>query len=99
MKTLGAKEKQKRKVYYKYYLTSLCLKSIHANAYLSIQTRWEAFNSLVLFPLRSRRVQLKNRCLLSNRGKGILSKFKISRIQLRSCLAKGFFTGISNSSW
>ena len=99
MKTLLIKEKQKRKLYFKYYLTGLCLKSIHANAYLSLQVRWEAFNSLLKFPLRSRRAQLKNRCLMSNRGKGILSQFKISRIQLRSCLAKGFFTGMTRSSW
>jgi ribosomal protein S14 len=99
MKTLLGKEQKKRKQYFKYYLKRLCLKSIHANRYLPLQSRWEAFNQLTSFPLRSRIAKLKNRCLLTNRNKAILKNFKISRISLRSCLANGFLTGFERACW
>lgn len=99
MKTLLVKEKRNRKFYFKYAKQTLLLKSIHANSYLPLETRWEAFNALMQFPIRSRSVRLHNRCLVSNRGHGVLQTFQLSRIQLRSHLAQGFFTGMTRASW
>lgn len=43
--------------------------------------------------------KIKNFCVISGRSRGILRKFKISRIFFRILGSKGFFFGLKKSSW
>lgn len=43
--------------------------------------------------------QFKNICILSNRARGNLKKFRVSRIFFKNLASKGFFFGIKKSIW
>ena len=43
--------------------------------------------------------KIKNYCIISNRSRGILKDFKISRIILKDYASKGFLMGLHKSSW
>ena len=45
------------------------------------------------------KIQLKNRCILSNRNKGILSKYSISRIKMLELLRFGIVCGYKKAVW
>ena len=44
-------------------------------------------------PKNSSKVRIKNICVVSGRTRGILSKFKQSRLSLKRNILKGFFFG------
>ena len=44
-------------------------------------------------------VRLRNRCMLSGRGRGYLRKFKLSRICFREMSWQGLIPGIVKASW
>lgn len=43
--------------------------------------------------------QLKNRCILTARSKGICSDFKLSRIKVRELASNGLINGLKKVSW
>ena len=45
------------------------------------------------------KTKLKNFCVISGRSKGVIKKFKISRIVLRELSFKGGFFGLKKASW
>ena len=52
-----------------------------------------------LLPRNSSITRVKNRCILTGRGRGIYSFFKLSRIKLREMAHMGLLPGITKSSW
>ena len=48
---------------------------------------------------RISKIQLKNRCILSNRNKGVLSKYSISRIKMLELLRFGLVCGYKKAVW
>ena len=44
------------------------------------------------------KTKIKNYCVLSGRSRGIIRKFRISRILFRALGSKGFFFGLKKSS-
>lgn len=55
--------------------------------------------ALQKLPRDSSATRQKNRCQVSGRPRGYLSKFKISRIIFRELVHKGQIPGITKSSW
>lgn len=55
--------------------------------------------ALQKLPRDSSATRQKNRCQVSGRPRGYLSKFKISRIIFRELAHKGQIPGITKSSW
>jgi len=45
------------------------------------------------------RVQLKNRCIISNRGKAVTRVFSLSRIKMREFINLGLLPGYKKSVW
>jgi|TARA_B110000967_G_scaffold146652_1_gene150122 ribosomal protein S14 len=43
--------------------------------------------------------QLKNRCILTARSKGICTDFKLSRIKTRELASNGLINGLKKVSW
>ncbi len=43
--------------------------------------------------------QIKNRCILTNRGRGLVSILKCSRIKFKEYTLLGYSFGISKASW
>jgi len=56
-------------------------------------------NFLEKFHLHAGDIQIKNRCTLTGRSKGICSDFKLSRIKTRDLGSNGLINGLKKVSW
>jgi small subunit ribosomal protein S14 len=99
MKYLLEKDKNRRKLMHKHELKRLYLKSILLNNSLPITFRWKAGLQLSELPKDSSKVRIKNRCILTSRGRSVYRAFKISRIELRTLGSVGEISGLKKSSW
>ena len=43
--------------------------------------------------------RIRNRCVLTGRGRGVLGQFRLSRLQFRQMAAQGFLPGIRRAQW
>ncbi|MGD1277283.1 MAG: 30S ribosomal protein S14 [Tepidisphaeraceae bacterium] len=57
------------------------------------------FAALARLPRDSSPTRSHNRCQLTGRSRGVLRKFKISRIMLRELAAAGKIPGLRKASW
>lgn len=57
------------------------------------------YEALRKLPRDSSPTRLKNRCKVTGRPRGYLSKFKMSRIAFREYAHKGQIPGVKKSSW
>lgn len=80
MKYLIVKDKKNRSMFFKKELILIVFKNILKNKKIKNSLRWKA--SSFFFSVNSKcfKTKIINRCVFSGRQKGILSKFKVSRI-------------------
>ena len=57
------------------------------------------YAALAKMPRDASPTRLHNRCLLTGRSRGVLRKFKISRIMLRELALAGKIPGLKKASW
>ncbi|HUB27486.1 MAG TPA: 30S ribosomal protein S14 [Tepidisphaeraceae bacterium] len=57
------------------------------------------FAALAKLPRDSSATRSHNRCLLTGRSRGVLRKFKVSRIMLRELALAGKIPGLKKASW
>ncbi|PJK16514.1 30S ribosomal protein S14 [Chryseomicrobium excrementi] len=57
------------------------------------------YAALAKLPRDSSPTRLKNRCELTGRPRGIMRKFKLSRIAFRELAHKGQIPGVKKASW
>ncbi len=69
------------------------------NLRLPIEERELAKKKLAALPRNSAETRVRNRCLLTGRPRGVISKFKLSRIKFRELALKGQIPGVTKSSW
>lgn len=43
--------------------------------------------------------RIRNRCIITGRGRGLISLFNISRIKIKELTAKGALPGVRKSTW
>jgi ribosomal protein S14 len=104
MRYISAKERKKRLLFVKNESMFLVLKTLAktklpASKRLrkSLRARPNAgFRSFFANGFFSR---LTNRCLITGRAHGIMSFFKLSRLQMRDMYGRGYFYGVKKSSW
>jgi small subunit ribosomal protein S14 len=99
MKVLYLKDKKRRHLFFLYEKNKLILKYIKNNNNLLFDLRKNAYFNLILCPLNSSFVRINNRCLLSNRSRGILTHFKVSRSFFKSLALNGYFPGVQKANW
>lgn len=76
------------------------LKAKIKDANLSLQERFTLAQKLAALPVDGSKVRYRNRCALTGRGRGVVHKtLGISRIMLRSLVAKGQVPGVRKASW
>ena len=75
------------------------LKAIIHNKQSAIGERFQAQLELSSLPRDSSPARIRNRCLVTGRGRGFYRKFKISRIVLRSLASDGELPGVTKASW
>jgi small subunit ribosomal protein S14 len=100
MKSLIQKDKRVRKSNFKYERQRLLLKSMLYNTEItSKDQRWQASTLLSNLPKQSSRTRLKNRCIITGRGRAIHRDFRISRIKVRDLIRFNSIFGFKKSSW
>lgn len=99
MKNSAKRDLKKRKLYSKYELKRLELKTIINDLSLSRDVRYNTINKLNKLPRNSSKVRIKNRCILTGRGHSVYRFCRLSRIKLRNLTAQGVLMGITKSSW
>jgi small subunit ribosomal protein S14 len=97
VKHFFARDVRRRKLFFKYELDRIFLKSVYCNCLIEGAIRERARLALMRLPKNSSRVRLRNRCTVTYRSGGIVSYFKISRMVFRELASRGFLYGIRKS--
>lgn len=99
MKYLNQKDKQRRALFKKYEQKRILLNYLLQNAKLPKRMRILLTKKREKYPKNSSVTRVRNRCVLTNRGQGVISGFKVSRIQLRDLFFLGIVPGYRKSVW
>lgn len=70
-----------------------------ADIHASEEERHAARIALNKMPRDSSPTRLRNRCLLTGRPRGVMRKFKLSRLCFRELASMGLIPGVTKSSW
>ncbi|KZW03873.1 glucocorticoid receptor-like (DNA-binding domain) [Exidia glandulosa HHB12029] len=73
--------------------------AVARNQTLPAQVRYQAQLQLNNMPPDTRQTQVKNRCVESGRGRGIISEFGLSRYQFRLKALEGELPGVEKATW
>jgi ribosomal protein S14 len=98
MKVVYIKDKNRRVKYSVIEKKRLILKYIFNNLKLSQKIRDNAYLEYLTLSIDSSITKIKNRCILTNRSKGIYKKFKISRIFFKKIALEGNLPGVKKAS-
>ena len=93
------RNKKRIKLYNKYKNKHDKLLKIANNKKLSPEEQFQARLKLSSIPKNASKVRIRNRCLVTGRGRGVYRKFKLSRIAFRELSAIGQVPGVTKSSW
>ncbi len=80
-------------------ITRAKLKSTIMNKAIAPEERFAAQLKLAAMPRTSSATRIRNRCMITGRGRGVYRKFNISRIMLREMAAGGLIPGVRKASW
>jgi len=98
MKTLFIKDKNRRNSYSYIEKKKIILNFIIHNLHLSLEIRNYAYHELINLCSKDSFTKIKNRCLFTNRARGIYRKFKLSRIVFKQYALQGDLIGIKKAS-
>ena len=93
------KDNTRRKLVLKNESKRLEYKSIINNLSLPKQVRYEYVYKLNNLNKNSSKIRVKNRCILTRRGRSVYSFCKLSRLKFRELAAQGKLIGITKASW
>lgn len=99
MKSLYIKDRNRRYIYSFLEKKIIILKSIVQNFNLNLSIRTFAYNEMVTLIKFNSNTKIRNRCVLSNRGRAVYRKFKMSRIFFKKYALQGDLVGIKKASW
>ncbi len=75
------------------------LKAIISNQNTEIEDRDIAVSKLDRLPKSSSAIRLRNRCFITGRPRGIIKRFKLSRLSFREMALNGEIPGVTKASW
>lgn len=99
MQYLIFKDKRRRILFSFFERRKMFLKTLIKDMRLPESFRIYAYRQLIDLPRDSSITRIRNRCVLTNRPRGIYKKFGLSRLMFRKYVWKGKLIGIKNSSW
>ncbi|ADI38170.1 30S ribosomal protein S14 [Waddlia chondrophila 2032/99] len=94
-----AKQKRREKIVNRNWEKRQELKKKVSDINLSEEERLEASIQLNKMRRDTSPVRLRNRCQITGRCRGYLSKFKVSRLVFREMASIGMIPGVTKSSW
>ncbi|MBX2987375.1 MAG: 30S ribosomal protein S14 [Bdellovibrionaceae bacterium] len=101
MARLASVEKNNRKkaLAKKYYQHREELRNQSVNMKLSEEERQAARVKLQKLPKKTSHIQIRNRCELTGRPRGVLRKFGLCRNKFRELALTGKLPGVTKASW
>ena len=93
------REKKILKNIQKYAKKRSDLKAIIYDPKTAVEERDIAVSKLDKLPKSSSRIRLRNRCFITGRPRGIIRRFKLSRLSFREMALKGEIPGVTKASW
>ena len=94
-----AKQKRREKLVNLKWEKRQQLKNVVLDMNKSEEERQAAKMALNKMPRNSSPVRLRTRCQLTGRARGVLKKFKLSRLCFREMANNGMIPGVVKSSW
>ncbi|KAL7270938.1 40S ribosomal protein mrp2, mitochondrial [Rhizina undulata] len=79
--------------------TRQALRYIARNTQLSLRQRTMAQIELTQMHAHTRPTQIKNRCIMAGKGKGVFRDFRMARFQFRLNALAGNIPGVKKASW
>lgn len=98
-KTWIAKQKKRERLVQLKWDKRQSLKKIILDMNKSDEERNAAKVTLNKMPRNSSPVRLRSRCQLTGRSRGVLKKFKLSRLCFREMANNGMIPGVVKASW
>jgi small subunit ribosomal protein S14 len=99
MKNIVKRDQNRRTLVLKNELKRIQYKSIIKNFSVPGDTKDQYVSKLNKIDRNSSKVRIKNRCVLTGRGKAVYRFCRLSRIKFRELAAQGLLLGVSKSSW
>jgi small subunit ribosomal protein S14 len=93
------KDNTRRKLVFKNEIKRLEYKSIIKNLNLPKEVRYDYVYKLNNLNRNSSKIRVRNRCILTGRGRSTYSFCKLSRLKFRELAAQGRLAGIKKASW
>ena len=75
------------------------LKNIIKSPNSSLEDKEAAVAKLDKLPKSSSRIRVRNRCFKTGRPRGVISRFKLSRLSFREMALNGEIPGVTKASW
>ena len=75
------------------------LKNIIKSPNSSLEEKEAAIARLDKLPKSSSRIRIRNRCFKTGRPRGVISRFKLSRLSFREMALNGEIPGVTKASW
>ncbi|MAI84788.1 MAG: 30S ribosomal protein S14 [Rickettsiales bacterium] len=98
-KSIVERNKKRIRLFAKYKNKHDKLLKLANNKKLSADEQFQARLKLSSIPRNASKVRIRNRCVVSGRGRGVYRKFNLSRIAFRDLAAIGQVPGVTKSSW
>ena len=93
------RDQKKRQRVQAYELLRLQLLSLMHNQNLPVSLRFWTSRMYARLGRQASPTQIRNRCVLSGRGRGVYKQFRLSRILFREYADQGLLPGVHKSSW
>ena len=93
------REEKREKLVAKYAKKYAELKTVSNDAKLSDEERYAARLQLQKLPRNANPTRLRNRCVLTGRGRGTFRMFGLGRNKIRELAFKGDIPGMVKASW
>ena len=93
------RDQQRRNLFAKVEEKRLQYKCIIRDLNLPASNRGAAVQRLNNFPRNSSLTRIRNRCVLSGRGRSVYKFSRLSRIKFRELASQGLLVGVCKSSW
>ena len=94
MKSVLERDKKRRLLFKKFEIRRLVLKSLLVDKNLKNCEKNFVRYLLSKIPKDSSIVRVRNRCIITGRGRGVFSKFRLSRIAFKKYSLLGFLHGL-----
>ena len=99
LKKWGRRDIKRRAMFKEHEMERSSLRLIKKSDILPPAVREKAASDMDELPLNSSITRVRNRCVLTDRGRGNVGRFRVSRMMFRYFADKGLVAGVTRSQW